>query len=65
MARGISKVHLTKKGVPKIWNPTVAANEKHINELLERSLEEGKKSSSGYEVASLFHDGGSVKTKVY
>jgi len=61
----LGKVHLTRRGVPKISNPDVDSTERYINALLEKSLKEGKKSSSGYDVASLFHDGGSVKTKVY
>jgi len=61
----LGKVHLTRSGVPKIRNPDVDATERYIEAILKQSMKEGKKSSSGYDVASLFHDGGSVKTKVY
>ena len=61
----LRKVHLTRTGVPKVSNPTVASSEAYINALLEKSLAKGKKTSDSYDVASLFHDGGSVKTKVY
>jgi|TARA_R110000737_G_scaffold232002_2_gene245466 hypothetical protein len=52
----LRKVHLTRTGVPKVSNPTVASSEAYINALLKESLKEGE---------TLFHDGGSVKTKVY
>jgi hypothetical protein len=63
MAKRLPKVHLTRRGDPKIGNPNVDDTERHVEAVLKKSLKEGKKSS--VRLASLFNDGGSVKTKVY
>jgi|TARA_R110000824_G_scaffold153873_2_gene325628 endonuclease YncB( thermonuclease family) len=63
MTKRLPKVHLTRSGAPKIRNPNVDATERHVEAILKQSMKEGKKSSGS--LASLFHDGGSVKAKVY